>query len=683
MTLVMVYSMLSVISSDTAVLKQCRDVKGMYTSNECCEQDETSQLQTIYQPVSKVTFHGVASGDPARDGFVLWTRAVPDANEESVKVKWSVSDENSQLERSGIALAKKEFDYTTQVIVSGLPIGTYSYTFSHGDTTSVVGRAKTLHDNAPRLASASCAGYASGYYTLYKDMATQDLDAVLFLGDFIYEDGPSTDGIFAAPAIQQYARNGDLSSLSNYDPPHRCVTLDDYRKRYKQYLSDANLQAARAKHTWIQIWDDHELANNRWAEDGDGLSHTAEDGPYSDRKLAARKAWCENVPSRACTNYANTNFPLDNNVEFVGQREYTWGTKVSVLTLNTRNGTEEFPLIDLMVDHDSRAFLNDTTGEFVDPFNTMNSHPVYFARFVAARENMLARMQAETNVYQLGPAQMEWLMNKLANPTADVTYVMSGTQFVDLGDAYAMTISAALAPVTYREQKAMMIKTGAQIRADYLATDSTGVQSEQLVRFGYIYNIPSRDSWAGRKSQRQQIYDACTAMTEKECVLLSGDIHNSMVKQGDGVVEITSSGISSWPYAFVGPYLLEMPRNPVTDVVAMLLWDMKVLSSSLSTIEGVKASLQLRGPALGAFSALSTGDMATYSTMMERYTQTRNAITEDSPISYFPWDSNSYAILEANSASLTITFRKVAFGGLSDPTCPVSLVTSDTILSVF
>jgi len=48
------------------------------------------------------------------------------------------------------------------------------------------------------------------------------------------------------------------------EPRREAVTLSDYRIRYATYRTDPDLQDAHARHPFIVVWDDHELANDAW-----------------------------------------------------------------------------------------------------------------------------------------------------------------------------------------------------------------------------------------------------------------------------------------------------------------------------------------------------------------------------------------------------------------------------------
>lgn len=234
---------------------------------------------------------GVASGDPAPDGFVLWTRLAPRPLEgggmrpENVKLRWQVSRDESfdKPVVEGTAVATPELAHAVHVEVPGLePDRWYFYRFLTAEGSSPVGRARTAPrpDALParlRFAFASCQHYESGYYTAYEHLAREDLDLVAHLGDYIYE-GPGRSTalrVHVGPLLQ---------------------SLADYRNRHAQYKTDRALQAAHALCPWLVTWDDHEFANNC----AGAISEKPDDDPtaYLFRRAYAYQAYYEHMPLR-------------------------------------------------------------------------------------------------------------------------------------------------------------------------------------------------------------------------------------------------------------------------------------------------------------------------------------------------------------------------------------------------
>jgi phosphodiesterase/alkaline phosphatase D-like protein len=191
----------------------------------------------------------------------------------------------------GEAVAAPDADWTVKVLLSGLNPGTvYYYRFRAGDAYSPVGRTKTLPTGALEkavFAVVSCTNYPFGYFNVYDQVARRDdLDAVLHLGDYIYEYGPDSYG----------GRMGEKLGRP-HDPPHEIVTLDDYRRRHAQYKADPSSRAMHAAHPMIAIWDDHETSNDSWK--GGAENHDpATEGEWAARKRAALQAYYEWMPVR-------------------------------------------------------------------------------------------------------------------------------------------------------------------------------------------------------------------------------------------------------------------------------------------------------------------------------------------------------------------------------------------------
>lgn len=237
--------------------------------------------------LSKAVFqHGVASGDPLPDAVILWTRATP-MKAGAVAVTWQIALDAgfSRIVGAGALLTDEERDYTVKVDAGGLDPGkTYYYRFIALGGSSPVGRTRTApRGRAGRLrfAVASCSSYAHGLFHGYRHIAARlDLDAVIHLGDYIYEFG-----------------TGEYGSARHYEPAHEIVTLADYRARYAQYRRDRDLQAAHQQHPFITVWDDHELANNTWK--GGAANHTwPAEGSWDVRRAVAQRVYAEWMPIR-------------------------------------------------------------------------------------------------------------------------------------------------------------------------------------------------------------------------------------------------------------------------------------------------------------------------------------------------------------------------------------------------
>jgi alkaline phosphatase D len=237
---------------------------------------------------------GVASGDPTDSGVVLWTRLIsPDPGDplpaSDIAVDWEVATDDTfaDIVASGSAPAIAALAHSVHVEVGGLPSdSTFAYRFTADGRTSEVGRTRTFPGDGTspaqvRFGLASCQNWSAGYYTAYAAMAAEDLDFVVFVGDYIYERSSS-------------------SGVRPISLPES-VDLATYRARYELYKADENLRAAHAAFPWVVTMDDHEVANNVLGDngkDGEDAGDPAAIAAFRARRADAFQAWYEHQPVR-------------------------------------------------------------------------------------------------------------------------------------------------------------------------------------------------------------------------------------------------------------------------------------------------------------------------------------------------------------------------------------------------
>ena len=267
----------------------------------------------------RVFLHGVASGDPLQHGVILWTRLSGPPGRREIPVSYEIArDRNfSRIVGRGMQMASEERDFTVKVDALGLqPGATYYYRFSALGESSAVGRTRTLPRDTSRvrLAVASCSNLPWGYFNAYRRIAErQDLDAVLHLGDYIYE--------------YKNARYGDGTAFGRIPMPDKEITtLEDYRTRHAQYKSDPDLQEAHRMHPWIAVWDDHEFANNTWRDGAQNHNPEAGEGEWEPRRDAAIRSYYEWMPIREDRMSRQTRI----------YRTFTFGKLADLVMLDTR-----------------------------------------------------------------------------------------------------------------------------------------------------------------------------------------------------------------------------------------------------------------------------------------------------------------------------------------------------------
>ncbi len=261
---------------------------------------------------------GVASGDPLPDSVILWTRLAPTPLADDggmpdavYPVAWEVASDPdfTDIVASGTADAAPAFAHSLHIDVKGLAPDTwYHYRFILGEYTSPTGRTRTTpsESSSPdhlRFATVNCQSYADGYYTPYPHMVAEDIDLVVFLGDYIYED--------AGTGIRSH---GDVAA----------TTLTEYRRRYALYHGDPDLRAALARCPWLVIWDDHEVADN-YAGD---ISFEADPSDeFLARRAAAYRAFYEHLPLR---------LPPPDGPDYQIYHALRWGDLAEFWLLDTR-----------------------------------------------------------------------------------------------------------------------------------------------------------------------------------------------------------------------------------------------------------------------------------------------------------------------------------------------------------
>lgn len=284
-----------------------------YTITKAIEPEnstERSMLDTTLAPF----YHGVASGDPTPNSVIIWTRVTPEFSG-PVSGVWHVARDTSfiQTVTTGTFTTDSTRDYTVKIDVTNLEPNTwYFYEFTVNGRNSVTGRTKTTPVSGrsqQRFAFVSCSNYPNGFFNAYDRITERnDIDAVLHLGDYIYEYG--TSGI-----------PGRTDQL----PAYEITKLADYRQRYSTYRLDPSTRNLHQQYPFISVWDDHETANNSYTLGADNHTEGAE-GVWLNRKSYGQKAYDEWMPIR---------LPEAGNPNKIW-RKISYGNIVDIFMLDTR-----------------------------------------------------------------------------------------------------------------------------------------------------------------------------------------------------------------------------------------------------------------------------------------------------------------------------------------------------------
>ena len=254
---------------------------------------------------------------PLPDRVMLWTRVTSPAGATQVRWRVGTDEKLSNVVASGNAGDVGDARPHGQGGRAGpaAPDAPTTTPSTPTATRSAVGRTRTLPEESVervRLASVSCSNYPAGYFNVYRCLANRsDLDAVLHLGDYIYE--------FANGVYGDGADSGRVPM-----PAGEASTLADYRWRYATYRTDIDLQAAHAAHPFIAVWDDHEIVNDAWR--GGAPTHTGQRGRL------ARRGWAR--PTRPISNGCRCASPPPPGIRLY--RDFRFGRLADLVMLDTR-----------------------------------------------------------------------------------------------------------------------------------------------------------------------------------------------------------------------------------------------------------------------------------------------------------------------------------------------------------
>jgi alkaline phosphatase D len=432
-----------------------------------------AQASTVsWQERRDIFPQGVASGDPDADSVILWTRRPPvnqgAVNQGAEKLTVEVAEDQAfrRVIAKSVTPISGDEDWTCRVLVTGLKKRTvywYRFTDEHG-LGSRVGRTITApadNDDRPiNFAFVSCQNVQQGSCNAYrriifedeKRSAAEQLGFVLHLGDFVYEmlwyPEDKAKGMYYSRRLRDLLRYESGEKISDYHIP---TTVADYRSLYKAYLSDPDLQDARAHFPFVCIWDNHEFSWQGWQSQQNFGSGTR---PAQAVKVMANQAWFEYQPGRflkpdnqrvehfQAPHVSNT--PLktfddhglgleENNLAAINSlkiyRAFRYGKNVEmILTDNRSYQSQTIALTDLLDPFDVPGFpgFSDEIMTIMDAGKTYNNGNPPATISFNGKELPNPRKDAEPQSV-LGAAQKKWFLGRLRESKA--TWKIWGNSF--------------------------------------------------------------------------------------------------------------------------------------------------------------------------------------------------------------------------------------------------------------
>ena len=378
---------------------------------------------------------GIASGQPHASGMVLWTRLTGDNLPERVPVQWELARDEAFTDIAARGEEQAEADWAHSVHAEPLglePARWYWYRFRALGQQSMAGRTRTAPaaDATATLnfAIASCQRWDVGYYAAWRHMAAEQLDMVMFLGDYIYEY-PSPPG-----ALRRTEGFG-IGTVS---------TLSQYRARYATHKGDPDLQAAHAAAPWLLVWDDHEVDNDYANLQGQHLQ-----SDFAAQRAAAYRAYWEHMP------FPKSARPVGPDMRITGRLD--WGTLARIHLLDDRQYR------DVQVCPKPRRGGSNTVAlrdcpELLDPKRTLLG---------MAQEQWLAEGWDTTRPWNLLAQQTLMARFSWTDP-ARSGEAGGGTYWTDGWDGYAPARNRLLGAVAARKVRGVVV-LGGDVHTNYVA----------------------------------------------------------------------------------------------------------------------------------------------------------------------------------------------------------------------
>jgi alkaline phosphatase D len=462
--------------------------------------DSAAQASSSPEDQDRVFPQGIASGDPAPDSVVLWTRIEGAGASETVRYEVALDEGFRDVVAQGDFTTDADRDHTVKLKPVGLaPFTTYYYRFVALGVVSITGRTKTApapdQDVPVRFAFASCQDFKDRYYHAWRALVEGEapVDFVVFLGDYVYETG--APAAFPPDGDRGIVLPDGLPLGSTPDSGRVALTVADYRSLYRQYRSDAYLRRAHQLYPFVSIWDDHEFGNDAWSDHTTHFSDLRGDEKMPEQREAADQAWWE---------YMAVDVPYDGDASYPDDiriyRSLRYGRHAELFLVDSRYYRDDHVIPEGPVDL--------SVGKFA-PNSSLGS------RNFALKSGFDAR-EAAARPTLLGAAQKAWLVDGVSGSDATWKFLGNGLQMAQM------------------------------------ALDLSGFpQLPDQFRDEFYFSM---DQWDGYRSERAEILGALSGV--RNLVSIAGDIHAFYASElhvdfdapGEPVApEFVVAGISSSP----------------------------------------------------------------------------------------------------------------------------------------
>ncbi|NMO18144.1 metallophosphatase [Pyxidicoccus fallax] len=593
---------------DRRTLLKCIAAVAASTAFGCSDDDDELPIleDRAFYPQS------VASGEPRAESVVLWTRVVdpgsPDADVD-VTVQVALDDRFSQrvLELTGVTVTSAH-DHVLKVKVTGLaPRTRYFYRFLYEKNgrlvASPIGRTRTAPeagaDVPVRFVVANCQNYNRRFYNSWQRLLQldEDLDFVVFLGDYVYETTPEA----APPGVRQVSFSepaGALRLSTSGGTVLAAASLSNYRDLYRTYRTDPFLQRAHERYPFIVVWDDHEFSDDSWGAHANYTDGRQEELQV-ERRRNAEQAFFEylpvdpdEAPEGVVDLDATPRYP-DTRV----WRALDFGTTLRLIVTDYRTQRPDHLVPEdawpatVAVDAAALATLGLTAAFAADTFAYVDIDAPEYAEAKTLLRGAyvglavtagLARTEAEARADAAvrGPQALAYVnpvLVQTGRAPIDPVGKPRGLGFVHLGktalfsrlgsryvtvkdtyDVYAawrdLSTGGGAQNVLGPQQRDFVLETAGGAQAWKVLVSSVSPTSmvwdlrnkpdvtPESVRNRYYFDV---DQWDGVPQEKARLLAELRGRTSDRLVVVSGDIHASFASVEQGVPALTAPAISS------------------------------------------------------------------------------------------------------------------------------------------